>query len=83
MFEALETLSHIRVPQCNKLAVIANGRSLASLAVDRLMDLGGSFAELGPDTRAALEDTSRSYAGLSVTPAAGGSVRIIATVSQA
>ncbi|MEQ8375563.1 MAG: GNAT family N-acetyltransferase [Roseibium aggregatum] len=74
MFEALETLSHIRVPRCDKLAVIANGRSLASLAVDRLMDLGGSFAELGTETRTALEDTSRSHAGLSVTPAADGSV---------
>jgi len=74
MFEALETLSHIRVPQCRKLAVLANGRSLASLAVDRLMDLGADFATLGAETRAALSDLSRSYADLDATPAAEGSV---------
>nr|WP_282449058.1 GNAT family N-acetyltransferase [Roseibium sp. CAU 1639] len=74
MFEALETLSHIRVPQCRKLAVLANGRSLASLAVDRLMDLGADFATLGTETRAALDDVSRAYADLDATPAAGGSV---------
>ncbi|WP_297584458.1 acetate--CoA ligase family protein [Roseibium sp.] len=74
MFEALETLSHIRVPRCDRLAVIANGRSLASLAVDRLMDLGGEFAELGPETLDDLSDISRSYAGLDDTPGAKGSV---------
>lgn len=74
MFEALETLSHIRVPQCRKLAVLANGRSLASLAVDRLMDLGADFATLGAETRTALDSHSRAYADLDATPAAGGSV---------
>ncbi|WP_428646912.1 bifunctional acetate--CoA ligase family protein/GNAT family N-acetyltransferase [Roseibium sp.] len=74
MFEALETLSNIRVPRCKALAVIANGRSLASLAVDRLMDLGGQFAHLEPETREALDSLSRNYADLSVTPAANGTV---------
>ena len=81
MFEALETLSHIRVPRCNGLAVIANGRSLASLAIDRLMDLGGSFAELAPETRAALEGVSRTYPELDATPAANGSVILKETVT--
>jgi len=74
MFEALETLSHIRVPHCRKLAVIANGRSLASLAVDRLMDLGADFADLGPETRSSLDGISRAYTDLDATPAANGSV---------
>ncbi|ASP36113.1 bifunctional acetate--CoA ligase family protein/GNAT family N-acetyltransferase [Labrenzia sp. VG12] len=74
MFEALETLSHIRVPRCENLAVIANGRSLASLAVDRMLDLGGQFADLGEETRSALSEISRTYADLDGTPAAGGSV---------
>ncbi|MEM8704465.1 MAG: acetate--CoA ligase family protein, partial [Pseudomonadota bacterium] len=73
MFEALETLSHIRVPRCNEIAVIANGRSLASLAVDRLQDLGAQFATLGADTRKELETLSRP-ASESDTKAASGSV---------
>nr|WP_155194081.1 GNAT family N-acetyltransferase [Roseibium denhamense] len=74
MFEALETLSHLRVPRCEKIAVIANGRSLANLAVDRLMDLGGQFADLSDDTRAALSGIVRDVPDLSATPAANGSV---------
>lgn len=81
MFEALETLSHIRVPRCRKLAVLANGRSLASLAVDRLTDLGADFANLEADTRAALDGISRPYADLEATPAAGGSVILKENVS--
>ncbi|MET1413863.1 GNAT family N-acetyltransferase [Roseibium sp. HPY-6] len=74
MFEALETLSHIRVPRLNEVAVIANGRSLASLAVDRLQDLDGRFATLSADTRRELEAVSRETSDLEATPAASGSV---------
>ncbi|QFT33802.1 succinyl-CoA synthetase subunit alpha [Labrenzia sp. THAF82] len=74
MFEALETLSQIRVPRCDRLAVLANGRSLASLAVDRLMDLGARFAELGTETRESLEVLSRTYDDLDKTPAANGTL---------
>lgn len=74
MFEALETLSRLRVPRCEKMAVIANGRSLANLAIDRLMDLGGAFAELGDETRTDLQGLSRHYADLADTEAAKGSV---------
>ncbi|MBN9668996.1 bifunctional acetate--CoA ligase family protein/GNAT family N-acetyltransferase [Roseibium aggregatum] len=81
MFEALETLSHIRVPRCDKFAVISNGRSLASLAADRLMDLGGRFAELNEETRAALKDISRNYSVLDATRAAKGSVILRESVS--
>ncbi len=81
MFEAVETLSHVRVPRCDRLAVIANGRSLASLAVDRLSDLGGRFAAIGPKTRSDLDSISRHYRDLEATPAAAGSVILGETVS--
>ncbi|WP_299484356.1 GNAT family N-acetyltransferase [uncultured Roseibium sp.] len=74
MFEALETLSHIRVPRLNEVAVVANGRSLASLAVDRLQDLGGRFATLSAATRQELENVSRETSDFETTAAAGGSV---------
>ncbi|MEP2707022.1 MAG: GNAT family N-acetyltransferase [Roseibium sp.] len=61
MFEALETLSQIRVPQCRNVAVMANGRSLASLAVDRLTDLGATFANLSPETRTELANFTAAY----------------------
>lgn len=50
MFEAVETLSRIRVPHCESLAVVANGRSLAAFASDRLSDLGANLARLDPET---------------------------------
>ncbi|MEL7525790.1 MAG: GNAT family N-acetyltransferase [Pseudomonadota bacterium] len=73
MFEALETLSQIRVPRCNEIAVIANGRSLASLAVDRLQDLGAQFAKLSAETIDGLEPVSRAVPE-NDTRAAPGSV---------
>jgi acetyltransferase len=54
MFEAVETLSRIRVPKCESVAVIANGRSLTAIAADRLTDLGGQLASLEPETIEAL-----------------------------
>lgn len=81
MFEALETLSHVRVPRCDQLAVIANGKSLASLAVDRLKDLGGQFAQLAPETRESVAAISREYAELEATPAASASVILRENIS--
>ncbi|MBG6162125.1 GNAT family N-acetyltransferase [Roseibium album] len=83
MFEALETLSHIRVPRCNQVAVIANGRSLASLAVDRLQDLGAQFATLSAETRQDLTAVSREPSDPEPTPAADGSVILRESVSAA
>ncbi|MBS8261473.1 GNAT family N-acetyltransferase [Roseibium polysiphoniae] len=54
MFEAVETLARVRVPQFDALTILSNGRSLASLAADRLSDLGGKLAELSEDTLNAL-----------------------------
>ncbi|MTI43327.1 GNAT family N-acetyltransferase [Roseibium hamelinense] len=50
MFEAVETLSRVRISKSEHFAVVANGRSLASLATDRLLDMGGKLAALSPDT---------------------------------
>ncbi len=54
MFEAVETLSRIRVPKCETIAVVANGQSLASLAADGLSDMGGKIASMNSATRDAL-----------------------------
>lgn len=62
MFEAVETLSRIRVPKCEALAVVANGRSLANLAADRLADLGGTMATLNTDTLTELAPLCRATA---------------------
>ncbi|NBN79080.1 GNAT family N-acetyltransferase [Microvirga tunisiensis] len=59
MFEAVETLSRVRAPQCRRMAVIANGRSLATLAADRLTEGGGELAGLAPETLALLEPLGR------------------------
>lgn len=62
MFEAVETLSRVRVPKCESVAVIANGRSLAAIAADRLTDLGGQLAGLEPQTIEALTPYCRQAA---------------------
>ncbi|MEH3145351.1 MAG: bifunctional acetate--CoA ligase family protein/GNAT family N-acetyltransferase [Methylobacterium frigidaeris] len=57
MFSAVETLSRQRPFPGKRLAIVANGRGVGALAVDRLADLGGGLAELSPDARAALDRT--------------------------
>lgn len=74
MFEAIETLSHVRVPQCRNLAVIANGQSLASLAYDRLEGLGANFAVLGSETQSELKQFMGKAHDLDETSAAQASV---------
>lgn len=60
MFEAVETLSRVRVPKCEALAIVANGRSLANLAADRLADLGGTMATLNTGTLTELKSLCRA-----------------------
>ncbi len=50
MFEAVETLSRIRIPKCETFCIVSNGRSLASLAADRLQDAGGTLGRLSDET---------------------------------
>ncbi|MEA2934147.1 MAG: acetyltransferase [Variibacter sp.] len=55
MFAAAETLARLAPFSGRRLAVLTNGGGLGVLAVDRLMDLGGSLAEMSPDTMAKLD----------------------------
>ncbi|RVU21152.1 bifunctional acetate--CoA ligase family protein/GNAT family N-acetyltransferase [Methylobacterium oryzihabitans] len=57
LFSAVETLSRQRPFPGKRLAILANGRGVGSLAVDRLADLGGSLADLSPETHALLDET--------------------------
>ena len=61
MFEAVETLSRIRVPRFKRLTILSNGRSLASLAADRLSDLDGKLAALSDDTLSSLSGYRRDH----------------------
>lgn len=78
MFEAVETLSRIRIPKSEAFAVLANGRSLANLATDRLLDMGEKLAELSADTRQALATLARPDA----PDRSGGSVVLSENVSS-
>ncbi|MFH6785742.1 MULTISPECIES: bifunctional acetate--CoA ligase family protein/GNAT family N-acetyltransferase [Methylobacterium] len=51
MFSAVETLGRQRPFPGRRLAILANGRGVGAIAVDRLMDLGGSLAGLSDATR--------------------------------
>ena len=55
MFDAAETLGHLRPFGGNRLAILTNGGGLGVLAVDRLIDLGGQLASLSPATTEALD----------------------------
>ena len=69
MFEAVDILSRIRVPRCNRVAVLTNGRSLGCLAADRIAALGDTVSRPGPDT---LEDLGGFCRPLN-TPVTSGS----------
>ena len=54
MFDAAETVSRLRSVPGGRLAVVANGKSLASFAADRLVAGGGTPAAFKPVTLEAL-----------------------------
>ncbi|GGC54001.1 bifunctional acetate--CoA ligase family protein/GNAT family N-acetyltransferase [Chelatococcus reniformis] len=54
LFAAAETLSRQRPFHGRRLAVMANDHGVGLLAVDRLVDLGGTLAELSEATRSTL-----------------------------
>ena len=53
LFAAAETLGRLRSVPGKRLAILTNGGGIGVLAVDRLADLGGTLAELSPETTAA------------------------------
>jgi acetyltransferase len=55
LFAAAETLGRLRDVPGKRLAILTNGGGIGVLAVDRLADLGGTLAELAPETMARLD----------------------------
>ncbi|HEY9081423.1 GNAT family N-acetyltransferase [Magnetovibrio sp.] len=55
LFAAVETLSRGRRPGGERLAILTNGGGLGVMAVDDLIELGGTLAELSDKTIAALD----------------------------
>jgi acetyltransferase len=55
LFDVAETLGRQRPLPGKRLAILTNGGGIGVLAVDRLVDLGGTVAELTPATRAQLD----------------------------
>ncbi|MFN3688729.1 GNAT family N-acetyltransferase [Salinarimonas sp.] len=55
LFAAAETLGRQKPFDGNRLGILTNGGGVGVLAVDRLIDRGGTLAELAPETIAALD----------------------------
>ncbi|WP_337245924.1 bifunctional acetate--CoA ligase family protein/GNAT family N-acetyltransferase [Luteimonas sp. gir] len=55
LFAAAATLSRLRMPPGNRLAVMTNGIGVGMLALDRLVDLGGERAALSDTTLETLD----------------------------
>ena len=56
LFTAAEAMAYVRHFEGRCLGILTNGGGIGVLAVDRLLDLGGTLAELSPDT---LEELDR------------------------
>ncbi|MBC8114461.1 MAG: acetate--CoA ligase family protein, partial [Candidatus Saccharimonas sp.] len=55
LFASAETLGRLKPFTGKRLAILTNGGGVGVLAVDRLMDLGGTLASISPETRHALD----------------------------
>lgn len=55
LFDAAQTLGTVRPFTGERLAILTNGGGVGVLAVDRLIDLGGTLASLSDETRATLD----------------------------
>jgi acetyltransferase len=55
LFAAAETLGRLRPFHGKRLAILTNGGGIGVLAVDRLVDLGGTLADVSAETRAKLD----------------------------
>ncbi len=60
LFDAAEIVTRVKPPGGNRLAIIANGRSLATIAADQLVKEGGTVARLSADSNALLSNLSRT-----------------------
>jgi acetyltransferase len=70
LFDAAETLGRLKPFRGRRLAVLTNGGGVGVLAIDRLLDLSGTVAELSPTT------VSRLDAALPATWSGGNPVDI-------
>ncbi|MDB5500154.1 MAG: GCN5-related N-acetyltransferase [Tardiphaga sp.] len=65
LFDCAETLGRIGAPAGKRLAVLTNGDGIGVLAVDRLIELGGSPATVSPAAHAQLDGVlPRSWSGI-------------------
>jgi acetyltransferase len=55
LFDCAETLGRVEAPTGKRLAILTNGGGIGTLAVDRLVELGGSPASIGPAVRTKLD----------------------------
>ena len=55
LFAAAETLGRVRPFLGKRLAILTNGGGIGILAVDRLVDLGGTLADISPETMLKLD----------------------------
>jgi len=55
LFAAAEVLGRIKPFDGKRLIILTNGGGIGVLAVDRLIDLGGTLADISPDTLARLD----------------------------
>jgi acetyltransferase len=55
LFSAAETLGRLHRTRGKRLVILTNGGGIGVLAVDRLIDLGGTLAELSRETQAKLD----------------------------
>lgn len=62
MFEAAETITRVAPSAGRRLSIIANGRSLATLAADRLAKVGGKLAPISAQTKEKLVSLTRTDA---------------------
>ncbi|TBW37200.1 GNAT family N-acetyltransferase [Siculibacillus lacustris] len=60
LFDAAETITRVKPTPCRRVAVVANGRSLATIAADHLQTAGGILVEIAESTVAALSTVARS-----------------------
>ncbi len=59
LFDAAETITRVKPSPSRQVAILANGRSLATLAADRLEALGGHLAAVSPPLSEALAAFAR------------------------
>ena len=50
LFDAVQTLSMVKPPTGDRIAIVTNGGGVGVMATDALMDHGGELAQLDPET---------------------------------